>query len=690
MTPNSVPARPGACPSRDELSAFSRGELPDAALERLAEHLSGCAPCASTLEGLRAADTVVARLREAVQGSPVAEPGLEALEARALALAPDLARTASDLSAATEAAPAEAEPLPRPFGPYELLERLGHGGMGVVYKARQTALNRLVALKRLHAGPYAGPEERARFRTEAEAIARLRHPNVVQVYEVGEHEGQLYLSMELVEGGSLGRRLADGPLPEREAAELVRALARAVEAVHGQRIVHRDLKPGNVLLESDGTPKVSDFGLAKLLDAEAGHTRTGAVMGTAAYMAPEQAEGRSREVGPATDVYALGTILYQALTGRPPFQGENRSAVLDQVRGREPVPPGRLRPRLSRDLEAVCLKCLEKEPQKRYATAEALADDLGRWLRGKPTAVRPPGRARRVLRWLRRRWRWLTMGLAAAAAVAAAALLWPKDPDRPVKEIEARLARGEAVTLIGETGGPKWYRWAEGGQEAQAVPERDGTFAVHCSASLALLELASDPRRTRFRLSAEVRHITSSARGEVGVYFGRRTYPTPGGPVQHFGAMTYNDIDDEVKYWKEKFAPKLPPGSRPPPGNRITLFPHLYAQGGNKPWEPEIGGERSYFKRSGLDAAWRQLSLEVTPDGVEGLWEGLSIGKITASRWERDTETYLAATQAGPSAFPLGQGLAFTYAPSGGLGLYVYHGSAAFRHVVVEPLAEPN
>jgi serine/threonine-protein kinase len=682
MTPN-APSEP--CPPRDELAAFNRGELLDADLERLARHLSACGPCASTLEALRAGDTVVARLREALQGPPVAGPGLDELEARARALAPDLARTAGDQSALTESLPpAEEELLPRPFGPYELLERLGHGGMGVVYKARQTGLDRLVALKRLHAGSYAGPDERARFRTEGQALARVRHPNVVQVYEVGEHDGQPYLSMELVEGGSLARKLAGGPLPERETAGLVQVLARAVQAIHGQRIVHRDLKPGNVLLEADGTAKVSDFGLAKLLDTEAGHTRTGAVMGTPAFMAPEQAEGRSREVGPATDVYALGAILYQALTGRPPFQGATPAATLEQLRGREPVPPGRVRPKLSRDLEAVCLKCLEKEPARRYLSAEALADDLGRWLEGKPTAVRPLGRARRVLWWLRRRPRRVAAALGVLLTLVPVLLWWPQDPDRPVKQIEARLAKGEAVTLVPETGRPQWYRWAEGGQEARAGPERDGTFAVHCSASLALLELARDPRHTRFRLSAEVRHITSSARGEVGVYFGRRTYPTPGGPVQHFGAMTYNDIDDEVKYWKEKFAPK------PPPGNRITLFPHLYARGGKKPWEPEIGGERSYFKRSGLDAAWRQLSLEVSPDGVEGLWEGRSIGKLTASRWERDTAAYLAATQAGPSAFPLGQGFAPAYAPSGGLGLYVYHGSAAFRRVVVEPLTEPN
>jgi serine/threonine-protein kinase len=264
---------------------------------------------------------------------------------------------------------------------YEVLGVLGSGGMGVVYKARDARLKRLVALKMILNGPHARPEELERFRREAEAVARLQHPNVVQIYEVGEQDGRPYLALEHVGGGSLAERLGGRPQPPDDAARLVRSLALAVHAAHLRGIVHRDLKPANVLLAEDGTPKVTDFGLAKRID-EAGQTQTGAVLGTPSYMAPEQALGDSRAVGPHTDVHALGAILYELLTGRPPFEGATLLETLEQVRSQEPPPAGRLRPGVPRDLETICRKCLEKEPARRYPSAQALADDLGRYLDG--------------------------------------------------------------------------------------------------------------------------------------------------------------------------------------------------------------------------------------------------------------------------------------------------------------------
>jgi hypothetical protein len=269
---------------------------------------------------------------------------------------------------------------------YEILSELGHGGMGVVYRARQLALDRVVALKMLLAGPHAGREEMARFRTEAEAIARVQHPNIVQVYETGTHDGRPYLSLEFCPGGSLENQLAGKPLPPREAAALVRGLATAVQAAHDARVIHRDLKPANVLLAADGTPKITDFGLAKRLDA-VGRTQTGAVLGTPAYMAPEQAAGR-KDVGPAADIYALGALLYEALTGRPPFVAGTPMDTLLQVLERAPAPPQVLNPAVPRDLQTICLKCLEKEPARRYSTARALAEDLGRWLAGEAILAR--------------------------------------------------------------------------------------------------------------------------------------------------------------------------------------------------------------------------------------------------------------------------------------------------------------
>jgi tetratricopeptide (TPR) repeat protein len=286
---------------------------------------------------------------------------------------------------------------------YEILGELGRGGMGVVYQARQLAANRLVALKVIPGGALAGPEELARFRIEAKALARMQHPGIVQIFEVGAWQDQPYFAMELVDGGSLEKKLAGTPQPARSAAQLVETLARALAAVHQRGILHRDLKPANVLLTADGTPKVTDFGLAKLL-VEAGPTLThsGEILGTPSYMAPEQAAGQSRAVGPATDVYALGAILYELLTGRPPFKAETLQETLLLVMGQDPVPPSRFQPKLPRDVVTICLKCLEKEPAKRYVSAVDLAEDLQSFLLGKPIRARPVGRLGHLWRWCRR------------------------------------------------------------------------------------------------------------------------------------------------------------------------------------------------------------------------------------------------------------------------------------------------
>jgi serine/threonine protein kinase len=274
---------------------------------------------------------------------------------------------------------------------YEILGEIGRGAMGVVYKARHRALKRLVALKMILAGNHAGAAELARFRAEAEAVARLQHPNIVQIYEIGEHDGLPYLALEFVAGGSLAQKPQGAPVALRQAAGWVEALARAMHAAHQQGIVHRDLKPANILLTEDGTPKITDFGLAKRLDSAIAQTTTGTVMGTPSYMAPEQAEGKAREVGPAADVYALGAILYELLTGRPPFKGDTALDTIRQVTMAEPTAPRRLCPGVPRDLETICLKCLQKDPGRRYPTAADLADDLGRYLQDEPVRARPIG-----------------------------------------------------------------------------------------------------------------------------------------------------------------------------------------------------------------------------------------------------------------------------------------------------------
>jgi serine/threonine protein kinase len=279
--------------------------------------------------------------------------------------------------------PLAAQPLPEVSG-YEILEVIGHGGMGVVYKARQLGLNRMVALKMILAGASASPENLARFRAEAEAVAQLAPPNIVQIYEIGEQNGCPFLALEYVGGGSLAQQLDGTPLGPAQAAQLVIAMANAVQHAHERGVVHRDLKPANVLLLGDGTPKIADFGLAKRTDVDYATTQTGAILGSPSYMSPEQAAGAIDKIGPATDVYALGVILYELLTGRPPFKGATLIETIEQVREHDPAPPRTLQPKTPRDLETICLKCLEKQPRRRYASAAALADDLQSFLHGEP------------------------------------------------------------------------------------------------------------------------------------------------------------------------------------------------------------------------------------------------------------------------------------------------------------------
>jgi WD40 repeat protein/tRNA A-37 threonylcarbamoyl transferase component Bud32 len=336
---------------------------------------------------------------------------------------------------------------PAQFGDYEIIEEIARGGMGVVYKARQKSLGRTVALKMILDSQLASERQIKRFYGEAEAAARLDHSGIVPVYEVGELGGQHFFSMALVEGGSLHQLVARGPLPARQAAEMAQRVAEAVEYAHQQGVVHRDLKPQNILLDKQGHPKVTDFGLAKRQDSVEGLTHSGDVMGTPGYMPPEQALGKTQELGPLVDIYSVGAILYCLLTGRAPFQSATLAETLRQVIEQEPVSPKLLNPTTPLDLETICLKALHKDPARRYATAQALADDLGRYLRGEPILARPVSPAEKVIRFCRRKPAVAGLVGAAAALVVGAVALTIVSSRLSVADANAALQRAQLDTL---------------------------------------------------------------------------------------------------------------------------------------------------------------------------------------------------------------------------------------------------
>jgi WD40 repeat protein/tRNA A-37 threonylcarbamoyl transferase component Bud32 len=389
------------CPSSELLQQFLADRLTRPEAEALEAHVETCGFCQEALERLTGETGGPENEGRPSEGAS-ADAFLRGLEGeRPTRPWPFPGAVGSGVPAPrSPSGPAAA--LPTVAG-YEVLGEIGRGAMGVVFKARQLKANRVVALKMILTKSSGGLEEQVRFQIEAEAVARLQHPNIVQIHEVGEQGGLPFFSLEFCAGGPLNKRLGGRPLPVREAAALAEKLTRAVQHAHSRGVVHRDLKPANILMSADGEPKVADFGLAKRLDADSEVSQVGQIMGTPSYMAPEQAWGKVRDVGPAADVYALGAILYEFLAGQPPFLGATLLETLEQVRSHEPVAPGRLQPGIPRDLETICLKCLRKEAERRYASAGELADRLRMFLEGKPVPDRPVSSLERVGMWAKRR-----------------------------------------------------------------------------------------------------------------------------------------------------------------------------------------------------------------------------------------------------------------------------------------------
>lgn len=460
------------CPSDEQLSGLLDDALSPAERDALARHVESCASCQEQLACLTAAPETEPwrHAEQSLQGTE----GEEVLIRRLKQIPPWLATAVHEQGTSSGQLTDDGGPLhgvagsePPAVPGYEILGELGRGGMGVVYQARQLGLNRTVALKMVLTGAHAGPKDLARFRAEAAAIARLQHPNIVQIYDVGEAGGRPYFVLEFVAGGSLAQHLQGTPQPVRPAAQLIETLARAVHAAHVNGVIHRDLKPANILLEWSGvrgqsaggtstltpdhshltptflTPKITDFGLAKCTGGDgegtnhSGPTVTGELLGTPNYMAPEQAMVPRQPIGPAADVYALGAILYELLTGRPPFTGGTPLTTVLQVLHNEPVSVTSLQPGVPRDLETICLKCLQKEPRKRYGSALELAEDVQRFLRDEPIRARPASPVEKMWRWVRRH--------PVAAGLLAAGLLAPVVALITLSLLSARLVRSSAL-----------------------------------------------------------------------------------------------------------------------------------------------------------------------------------------------------------------------------------------------------
>jgi serine/threonine-protein kinase len=423
--------------------------VPDTALVGDEARQGGGETCDFSLEPASPAGAAPVSPAPATDATDVMEPVVDARLTQTVDSEPNLKADGFSLSGdGAQKAAATAAMVPG----YEIVGELGRGGMGVVYKARQKGLNRWVALKMVLAGAHASPHQLERFRIEAEAIAHLQHPNIVHVYEVGEQDGLPYFSLEFVDGGSLEQQVFRQAQPPRAAAHMVETLARAMAYAHENGIIHRDLKPANVLLTKSGIPKITDFGLAKRLEDDSSQTKSGTLMGTPSYMAPEQGRGDTHNIGPLADVYALGAMLYDLLTGRPPFLGATPMETVMKVTSEEPLAPTRLQPGLPRDLETICLKCLQKDTHQRYASALALAEDLRRFLSDEPILARPVPAWERAMRWCVRNPRVAALLGAVAfllvtVAVGSLAAAWKISQEKEKAEQNAQaeiLAREEA------------------------------------------------------------------------------------------------------------------------------------------------------------------------------------------------------------------------------------------------------
>ncbi len=724
------------CPDWQTLLDYSAGRLPDPARRDVDTHVSACTLCEAVVGELREEQDLwpglAARVAEALRPglSPAEPPGLARL--RAAACARPWGTTVDDPRLTLE--PVSDAAAPRAgrtdftvgsgfrVGPYEVLEELGHGGMGVVYKARHPVIGQVVALKQILLGVAHSPARRDRFRVEATALARLDHRNITRLHAFDETNSGPYFAMEWVDGQTLSQALEAGPLGFREAAGLVRALAETVHYAHTQGVLHRDLKPANVMLVKPGDgrgaafdPKVMDFGLAKLVDDEAGgFTLSGGVMGTPSYMSPEQAAGRSTEIDRRTDVYSLGAILYQCLTGRPPFSGTDKLEIIRRVCEFDLVPPAGRRPGVPRVLEAVCVMALARDRDRRYATAAELAADLGNWLDNRPTKARPLTRLQRLYGATRRRAKPLAAGLAAACllGLSAAALRPPTPVPLPAELTDAErkqqslaaahrtLDRGEAAELISAAGVPGYYEWVIRNDGCRVARQDDGTFGIATGPHTSLLELLPDPRTDRFTLTCRLRHDDGGVSSRVGVYVTREGFAHSPRDFHLFTQFVCNVAGKEVVYvtgpGKAEVLKNRP---TPPDTAPVELRPRVYMEEGTS--HPVMGiypgaaGRRTRLLGPRNDT-WFDVEVTVEPTGVRAVLRGdvLDAGvarteiDLPAGKLLKSLEKGYPYLRSDPrlQGDLVVQTLRPSFTPRGGLGIVVQDGAVSVRQVVVKPL----
>jgi serine/threonine-protein kinase len=546
---------------------------------------------------------------------------------------------------------------PRRLGHHELLEKVGGGGMGMVFKARHLILDRIFALKIINAGALADEKNIQRFLREARAAAELDHPNIVRIFEIGCEQEQHYFTMTHVPGGDLAQRRQEFAEP-RTAAALVAKLARAVHYAHGKGIIHRDLKPGNVLVDEHGEPRISDFGLAKLLDGTDELTCPGESVGTPAYMSPEQAAGEVDRLSPASDVWSLGVILYELLTSRRPFDGPAVEEVREAVRRKEPRRPRSLKRDLDMSLEAIVLKCLEKAPEARYATAEALADDLARWLSGESTIAKPQ-------RWPRRVWRWTVLkrkqlaigGVLSIALVVAGWII--------AANLRTHQPKRETLVLIDERG--RLFR--EDRLLGEGTLENLGEGVVRLDAAELCLVQVGQPRWERYRLKAKVQAI-GACKG-AGIFFGHEDHTAAEGTEHWFFAFEYSE-ENTIRTAGNDF---------PQAAASVALRRHTLPGQGSIPGfdRLQLLGESRFFP--GHENRWRLLVVTVTPESVSGYW---------------DDEEFPFMTAPCASTIDIGRKRLASLRPAldappsldleGGLGIVCEKGAALFKDMSVEQL----